>query len=61
MKVGKSTKKRPVNVNGVECESLSAAAKQASIVLSRKIFVWEIQRLLNDKKKIAGLETVVIA
>jgi hypothetical protein len=48
-------KKRPVYVNGVYCESLAAAAKQASKVLGRAVHVWEIHRAANGKIVIAGL------
>ena len=53
---GKSgAKKRPVYVNGVYCESLSAAAREASRVLKREIQLWQVHRAVIGRKKIAGL------
>ena len=56
MKAGQHAYKRRVYVNGVHCESMTAAAREASRVSGLTVHVWEIQRVLNGKKQIAGLD-----
>ena len=58
MKNGQSSEKRPVYVNGKLCPSMAAGARHASEVLGREVFLWEIQRILDGVKRIAGLEVI---
>jgi len=59
--MGKSTKKRAVNVNffgdGVSyfCGSLTAAAELCSKVTGRKIELYEVQRMADGKLKADGI------
>jgi hypothetical protein len=55
---GQTSKKRPVFVNGVRCEGMSEGARYSSEVLKRTVYLWEIQRILNGKKRIDGLEVI---
>jgi hypothetical protein len=53
---GKTGKKRAVYVNGVWCESLAEAAKEATRIMKTKIFVWKISRVLDGSLTVRGLE-----
>ena len=55
MRALQSTKKRPVFINGIRCESLTAGAKEASRILGREIRIWQIHRALTSKLRIPGL------
>jgi hypothetical protein len=52
----RSAKRRSVYVNGVYCESLTAGAREASQASGRDISFWQIQRVVNGKLKIPGLD-----
>ena len=56
MRAGQSTRKRRVYVNGMFCESMTAAAIKASNVMGRKVELWEIQRILQGKKRFIGID-----
>jgi len=35
---------------------MAAGARQASTIIGREVYLWEIQRILDGKKSITGLE-----
>ena len=58
MKTGQCSKPRSVFVNGTLCESMAAAARYASEVLGCDIHLWQVQRIVESRKVIDGLEII---
>jgi hypothetical protein len=58
MKTGQTSKKRPVFVNGHWCACMAEGARRATDELGRTVYLWEIQRVLDGQKTIAGLEVI---
>jgi hypothetical protein len=58
VKEGQTSKSRPVFVNGKLCGGMAAGARHATEELGRTVFLWEIQRVLEGKKTITGLEVI---
>jgi len=43
-------------VNDIYCASMAEAARRASCLLSRKVELWQVQKIVNGRMKIAGLD-----
>ncbi|MDR2923467.1 MAG: hypothetical protein LBU85_09030 [Treponema sp.] len=52
----RSAKRRPVYVNGIYCESIAAGAREASRALGENVPYCKIQRALNGKMELHGLD-----
>ena len=50
--------KRPLYVNGSLCESMAAAGREATRILGRIVYLWEIQRVANGQTTIPGIDVV---
>jgi len=55
LKAGQSTRKRPVYINGVYCESLTSGAREATRILGEEVPLWKIQKVLNGDLLIPGI------
>ena len=58
MKTGQSSVPRPIFVNGTLCVSMAEGARLASGAIGREVFLWEIQRILEGRKRIDGLDII---